>query len=38
MIPRSFLIDKSGKVIYSSIGFTPEEFNKLMKQIEKALK
>lgn len=38
MIPRSFLIDKSGKVIYSSIGFTPEDFNKLMKQIEKALK
>lgn len=38
LIPRSYLIDKDGKVIYVNIGFTPEDFNKLMKQIEKALK
>lgn len=38
LIPRSYLIDKDGKVIYVNTGFTPEDLNKLMKQIEKALK
>ena len=36
-IPRAYLFDKSGKLIYSSIGYTAEEFQKLMETIEKAL-
>ena len=35
-IPRAYLFDKSGKLIYSSIGYTAEEFQKLMETIEKA--
>lgn len=38
LIPRSYLIDKSGKVIYETKGFTTEEGNHLMKKIEEALK
>lgn len=38
LIPRSYLIDKSGKIIYASTGYTPEEFADLMQSIEKALK
>ena len=37
-IPRAYLFDKDGKLIYSSIGYTAEEFQKLMKSIETALK
>lgn len=37
-IPRAYLFDKEGKLIYSSVGYTEEEFNKLMETIEKALK
>ena len=36
-IPRSYLYDKNGKLIWSSIGYTPEEFKVLMEAIEKAL-
>ena len=36
-IPRSYLFDKSGQLIYSSLGYTPEEFQQLLEQIEKAL-
>lgn len=36
-IPRAYLFDKSGKLIYSSIGYTAEEFQKLMEVIEKSL-
>ena len=36
-IPRAYLFDTSGKLIYSSIGYTAEEFQKLMETIEKAL-
>ena len=36
-IPRAYLFDKSGKLIYSSIGYTVEEFQKLMETIENAL-
>lgn len=38
LIPRSYLIDKSGKVIYTSKGYTEEEFAELMQKIEEALK
>lgn len=29
-IPRSILIDEQGKIIYQSIGYSPEEFNDLL--------
>lgn len=37
-IPRSYLYNKEGKLIWSAIGYTPEEFKELMETIEKALK
>ena len=36
-IPRAYLFGKDGKLIYSSVGYTEEEFQKLMKTIESAL-
>ena len=36
-IPRAYLFDKNGRLIYSSMGYTAEEFQKLMETIEKAL-
>lgn len=36
-IPRAYLFGKDGKLIYTSMGYTPEEFGKLMDAIEKAL-
>ena len=36
-IPRAYLFDKDGKLIYSSIGYTQEEFLHLLKAIENAL-
>ena len=36
-IPRAYLFDKSGKLIYASMGYTAEEFQKLMETIEAAL-
>ena len=37
-IPRNFLIDKSGKVVKASVGYSEEEFDELVKLIEKQLK
>lgn len=36
-IPRNFLIDADGKVVLSSVGYDPEEFDELIKTIEKTL-
>ena len=36
-IPRAYLFGKDGKLIYSSIGYTPEEFQKLIETIENTL-
>mgnify|MGYP003291574475 FL=1 len=36
-IPRAYLFDKDGKLVYASVGYTAEEFQKLMEMIEKAL-
>ena len=36
-IPRAYLYDKEGKLIYSSIGYSKDEFAKLLKAIEEAL-
>lgn len=38
MIPRSYLIDKEGRVIEASVGYSDEMMTKLIKKIEKALK
>ncbi|MGO4293316.1 TlpA family protein disulfide reductase [Chitinophaga sp. RAB17] len=37
-IPRNFLIDENGKVIYSSVGYSPEEFKQLVDLINERLK
>ena len=37
-IPRNFVVDKDGKVIYVSVGYTPEEFAEMVKVIDGALK
>ena len=37
-IPRSYLINKEGKVISATVGYQKEEMDKLMKEIDKALK
>ncbi len=37
LIPRSYLIDKEGKVIHATEGYTEEEFADLMQRIERAL-
>lgn len=34
-IPRSYLIDKDGKIIYMSIGYDEDDFRKLLDLIEK---
>jgi hypothetical protein len=31
-IPRNFIIDKSGKIVVSSVGFNEEEFQKYIKK------
>ena len=36
-IPRAYLFDKNGKLIYASVGYTADEFQKLMETIEKTL-
>lgn len=37
-IPRNVLINKDGKIIYQSIGYTPEEFTGLINLIKSELK
>lgn len=37
-IPRNYLIDKNGKVVYASTGFSMEEFEDLKTTIDKLLK
>lgn len=36
-IPRAYLYNKEGELIYSSIGYSKDEFAKLLKAIEEAL-
>lgn len=38
LIPRTYLIGKDGKVIYTGSGFTQEEFEELLTKIDNALK
>jgi len=37
-IPRNYLIDQNGKVVYASTGFSPDEFQELKGTINKLLK
>ena len=37
-IPRAYLFDKEGKLVYASVGYTEEEFQKLMSTIEASMK
>lgn len=37
-IPRNVIIDKTGKIVYQSIGYSPEEFAKAEKIVESLLK
>lgn len=36
-IPRNILIDENGKIIYQSIGYSPTEFDGLLKIIDENL-
>lgn len=38
LIPRSYLVDKTGNVIYATKGYSDEEFAELKEKIEAALK
>ena len=38
LIPRSYLIDKQGKIIFAGSGFNEDDFKALMGKIENALK
>jgi len=37
-IPRNYLIDRDGKVVYTSIGYTENEFEILINKLEELLK
>ena len=37
LIPRSYLVDRSGKIIFVAKGYQPEEFNRLRRMIDHAL-
>ena len=37
-IPRNFLIGADGKVVLATVGYDPEEFDEMIKTIEKILK
>jgi peroxiredoxin len=37
-IPRNFLIDKSGKIVFTSVGYNEKDFEKLKKEIKDLLK
>lgn len=37
-IPRNFVIDKKGNIVYASVGFNEEDFAKMKAEIEKQVK
>jgi peroxiredoxin len=37
-IPRNFIIDKEGKVVVSSTGFTEKEFGEIVEKVDEMLK
>ncbi len=36
-IPRNYIIDKEGKIVYQSTGYTEKEFELMIKELEKLL-
>ncbi|GAF03115.1 TlpA family protein disulfide reductase [Saccharicrinis fermentans] len=36
-IPRNYIVDKAGKVVYASTGFAPDEFEKMLQVLERSL-
>jgi peroxiredoxin len=34
-IPRTYLVNKEGRIVYQSVGFAEPEFKKLLKAIKK---
>jgi peroxiredoxin len=36
-IPRNYIVDKNGKIVYLSVGFTNEDFNNMLESLEKLL-
>jgi peroxiredoxin len=36
-IPRNYVIGKDGKVVYATVGFTPEEFEKMVDKLAELL-
>jgi peroxiredoxin len=37
-IPRNYIVDGDGKVVYTSVGFTREEFDEMLKVLNQLLK
>lgn len=37
-LPRTIIIDRKGKIVYQAFGYTEEEFNRMLKVLEKTLK
>ena len=37
-IPRNFLIDQQGRVVMTSVGYEPEEFEAMIRKAEELLK
>jgi peroxiredoxin len=37
LIPRTYLINRDGKIIYMMTGFNPEEFKQLERMIDRAI-
>jgi peroxiredoxin len=35
-IPRTYVIDKTGKIIHQTVGYTPEDFKQLIEAVRKA--
>ncbi|MBA4318153.1 MAG: protein-disulfide isomerase [Flavobacterium sp.] len=38
LIPRTYVIDKNGKIAFQSIGYDAKEFNNMIEEIKKLLK
>ena len=36
-IPRNYVINREGKILYQSIGYSPEDFQKMKSILEKEL-
>lgn len=37
-IPRNYLIDAKGNIVYTSVGFSQDDFNKMASKVDELLK